>query len=1037
MTSPATAHHTSTGTATPSVLALIVVGPGASPSLRECLVSLANQSYPRLGVLAVDDDADDGSREMLHRSLGPRRVLRNERRLGPARAVRAALDRPMAKGADFILIVDPSASLDRDAVGRLVEAAVGIGVEDVGIVGAKIVEKDRPRFLRDIGRSADRFGHPASSLQPGEIDQGQFDRVLEVLCVSSSAMLIAREAWERAGLWDERLDRAHSDLDLCWRMRVAGYRVLMTPLARVRVDDETAGGERRSRASARGPARGPGRGERYEEDRAAITSMFKNYGLLSLLWVLPASLLMGAIRIVYLSLGRRFEEALDVVAAWWWNIAHLPGTLVRRRRVQKARRVGDRALRRFMESAGVRSPRWFATAERILEEQRAIDEADAGEPIQRRLRDRTASLVGTHPVIVASLLAIVVGAAAVRELLGLDVLAGGALPAFPAQAGDLFAELASAVRSTPLGGPLGPSPAVGALGVLSVATLGDPLLAQKAILVAGPPLAAILMYRAAVRQSVRPGPAVVAAAAYGLGALTLWSFSEGRLGLSIAVAVLPAVAERVEAAFARAEPPGGRQRFVAGSAVTFAVGVAAFPGIALAIVVLVSVRVCLGPSRVRGLLLIGLGAVGAAVLLFPFVPTLLADGGSALGSLVGTTEPDRLARLSFGPGPGTWTVAAFLPIGAAIGLALVRGALRGPAVRATVAGGGGLLLSWFAAANYLSPALSNPLAYGALAAVSMAGLIGFGLTSFTGSLRFESFGVRQVAGGVLALVLGGGLLLQSIAVMTGTWGVGSPEERIPPAWTVVSGAAEGSFRVLWLTGDLGDGLPPPAGDPQRRLEASAGTIRYALTDRGGASVLDIGRPFSGPGPEHLELALREILSGSTRHGGALLAPFGIRFVVAEQGVLADPTREALDRQVDVDLAPATGFVIYRNSATLPPAAILNTESADREILGAGDPSTIATWRSVPASLLERVPGGWDGPGLVGTVFLSTEYDAEWELQGTARDPDVAFGWAISAPADGEPVRIRHGGPVPAKIQVALLTLLWLAALWATRKPVAR
>ena len=73
---------------------------------------------------------------------------------------------------------------------------------------------------------------------------------------------------------------------------------------------------------------------------------------------------------------------------------------------------------------------------------------------------------------------------------------------------------------------------------------------QKAILLAGPPLAAILMYRAAVRLSVRPGPAVVVGAAYGLGALTLWSFSDGRIGLSIAIAVLPAAAERVETAFA-------------------------------------------------------------------------------------------------------------------------------------------------------------------------------------------------------------------------------------------------------------------------------------------------------------------------------------------------------------------------------------------------------------------------------------------------------------------------------------------------------
>ncbi len=1029
MISPATAAVASTGTSTPSVLALIVVGPGPMPWLRDCLLSLAHQSYPRVGVLAVDDGADPGPGEMLLGSLGSRRVLKNERGIGSARSVRAALDLPVAKGADFVLIVDPRASLDRDTVARFVEAAVGIGVEDVGIVGAKIVDRDDPRSLRDIGRSSDRFGHPSSPLQPGEIDQGQFDRVLEVLCVSSAAMLIARDVWERTDLFDERLDGAHADLDLCWRTRVAGYRILMTPLARVRLAGGT-GEERPGETAPRG-------GQRYEEDRAAIAAMLKNYGLLSLLWVVPAAALLGAVRFAYLALGRRFEESFDVAAAWGWNLAHLPGTLSRRRRAQKARRVRDRALRRFMESAGLRSPRWLATAERILEEQRAIDEADEGEPIQRRLRDRTASLVGSHPVIVGSFLALIVGAVAVRELVGAGSLAGGALPAFPDRPGDLFAELASAVRSTPLGGPLAPSPALGALGALSLAALGDPQLAQKAILVAGPPLAAILMYRAAVRLSVRPGPAVLAAAAYALGALTLWAFSDGRLGLLIALAVLPAAAERIESAFAPGEPPGGRPRFVAGTAVTFAVGVASYPGILLAITVLVAIRVFAGPIRARGLALTVGSAVGAAVLLFPFVPALLADGGRALSSLVGTTQLDRLASLSLGPGPGTWPVAAFLPIAAVLGLGLVRGALRGPATRAAVAAGAGLLLSWLATANYLPLGLANPAAYAALAAVSMASLIGFGLTSFSGSLRLESFGLRQVGSGLLALILGAGLLLQALAVMVGTWGVGRPEDRIPPAWTVVSGASAGSFRVLWVTGDRADGLPPPAGDPQRRLEAGEATIRYALTDREGTSVLDTGRPFSGPGPEHLEVALEEILGGTTRHGGALLSPFGIRFVVAERGVLPADARAAFDAQVDVDLVPATGFVIYGNAAAIPPAAILETDPADRAILNADDPSTIAMWQPVPAVPLEDVSGGWNGPELAGTVFLSTEYDAQWRLQGASGGPDVAFGWATTFEAGGEPVTVRHEGRLPARIQLALLALLWVAALWATRKPVPR
>src|SRR5919106_2465295 len=212
MTAPAAEAAASPGTSTPSVLALVVAAGGAAPWLRDCLLSLAHQSYPRLGVLAVDDAAGDEAGELLLEALGPRRVLRNERPIGFARSIAEALARPVAKSADFVLVVDPRASLDRDAVTRLVEAAVGIGVAQVGIVGAKVVDRDRPRLLRDIGRSADRFGHPYSPLQPDEIDQGQFDRVLEVLCVSASAMLIARDAWQRTGMYDERLDPADANL---------------------------------------------------------------------------------------------------------------------------------------------------------------------------------------------------------------------------------------------------------------------------------------------------------------------------------------------------------------------------------------------------------------------------------------------------------------------------------------------------------------------------------------------------------------------------------------------------------------------------------------------------------------------------------------------------------------------------------------------------------------------------------------------------------------------------------------------------------
>src|SRR3989442_1198055 len=83
-------------------------------------------------------------------------------------------------------------------------------------VGPKVLDWEEPRLLREIGMSSDRFGYPSSPLEDGEIDQGQYDRVREVMFVSSCAMLVSRGAWTRIGFPDERFESHHEDLDFCW-----------------------------------------------------------------------------------------------------------------------------------------------------------------------------------------------------------------------------------------------------------------------------------------------------------------------------------------------------------------------------------------------------------------------------------------------------------------------------------------------------------------------------------------------------------------------------------------------------------------------------------------------------------------------------------------------------------------------------------------------------------------------------------------------------------------------------------------------------
>ncbi len=1005
----------------PSVLAILVV-PSAEPALRACLSALASQTYAALGVLAIDDGSSDDARELLVRALGEERVIRHDAPQGYARSFDAALALPVAAAADHVLLLHGDAVLDPDAVASLVEATTLAGVERAGIVGAKVVDLNHPRRLRDVGRSIDRFGHAMSPLQSDEIDQGQFDRVLEVLAVDGCAMLIARDVWQAIGSYDERLGA--DDVDLCWRAQLAGWRVLMTPRARVQhgaQHPDTQQDEPRS--------------DRYEQDRIALASVLKNYGGVTLSWVVPLGVALTLVRLLFLSLGRHFEEAYELLAALGWNIAHLPSTLRRRRAVQRVRAVRDHALHHFTASAGLHIPRWFQTAERILEEQRELDEQDPGASV-RGLRRRTASFVSVHPVLVGSFFGIIVGAFAVRALLSPAVLTGGAIPAFPSSPNGFFQELVSGFRGTGLGGSLAASPALAALGGISYATIASTAWAQKAIVIAGPAIATVLCYRAVVRRTGRPGPSVVAAAAYGLSALMLWAVSEGRIAQLFLMTVMPPLVERVDLAFARDEPSDGRWRFTVGLAVTIAVGVASVPGALLAIGLVALFGLLFGTARGRGLVLVAGAVMGAAILVFPFVPTIAGAGGHGLWSGIGQLDPWKVLRLSLGGAPGDWAPALFLPVAALFGLALAGGSRRGQAARAALTGSSALGLAWLSVAGYLPQWATNAPAYAALACVCAVFMIGDGLSSAIGGMERSSFGFRQIGGVLLAIVLGLGLSLQALAAMVGSWAIG--DDRVPAAWTVVESAAQGSYNVVWLSGTDGLPFPSPGGDPTGIVSAGGSSVTYGLTDRSGALAIDTGRPLTGSGDPAVRQALADVLSGATVHGGSLLAPFGVHFVVMQEGVVPQSAIDAFGSQVDLELVPSAGLIILRNVVDVPPAGVLHADKATGAIVASSDPDVIQRFEAVPTTPLASNDAGWTGGAEGGNLaVVATEFDGAWQLSGSTAQPQRSFGWGTAftdVPAD---VTIRYGDQLPRTITMWLLAIVWGAALWITRKPVRR
>ena len=134
-----------------SVLVVLVTR-NAAAWLRSCLESLAAQTHPRLGVVAVDNGSSDGTLELLHQALGEGRVAALGENRGLAGALAAATELPPAQAADYLLLVHDDSALAPDAVERLLESAEGIkGVERVGVVGPKIVGGDDHRIRSELG----------------------------------------------------------------------------------------------------------------------------------------------------------------------------------------------------------------------------------------------------------------------------------------------------------------------------------------------------------------------------------------------------------------------------------------------------------------------------------------------------------------------------------------------------------------------------------------------------------------------------------------------------------------------------------------------------------------------------------------------------------------------------------------------------------------------------------------------------------------------------------------------------------------------
>jgi GT2 family glycosyltransferase len=222
--------------------------------------------------------------------------------------------------SDVLVFLNPDTVVAPGAVAQLARR-----LEDstIGIAMARLRLLDHPERLNASGVDvhvtgigwAAGYGEPADSVS----------EVGDVPSASGTAMAIRAETFRALGGFADELFMYLEDLELGWRARLAGYRVVVDPAADVFHEYEYGRNPRKS----------------YFLERNRLIFCLSAYSGRQLLLLSPV-LLATELGMVALAVKERWFR--DKVAGWGWLVRN--GKLVRRRRrsTQSLRRVRDREL---------------------------------------------------------------------------------------------------------------------------------------------------------------------------------------------------------------------------------------------------------------------------------------------------------------------------------------------------------------------------------------------------------------------------------------------------------------------------------------------------------------------------------------------------------------------------------------------------------------------------------------------------------------------------------------------------------------------
>ncbi len=211
-------------------VAIVILNWNGTDMLRTYLTGVLQYSRDEATVYVADNASTDDSVELLRTRFPECRLILFEKNWGFADGYNKALQQIEA---EYYLLLNSDIEVTHHWLSPMIEYMdVHPEVAACQPKLLSIYNRDQFEYAGACGGFLDRYGYPfcrGRIFDTVEDDNGQYDYPESVLWATGAALLIRAEDYRKAGGLDGRFFAHNEEIDLCWRLRISGRKIVCIP----------------------------------------------------------------------------------------------------------------------------------------------------------------------------------------------------------------------------------------------------------------------------------------------------------------------------------------------------------------------------------------------------------------------------------------------------------------------------------------------------------------------------------------------------------------------------------------------------------------------------------------------------------------------------------------------------------------------------------------------------------------------------------------------------------------------------------------